>query len=119
MDLDFLAQFFQLLALREGRKLIGSAPPEVFAWAAEAGRMSPEIAASMTSHYAFLRQLESRCRLLFETESSRAPEGGEKAESLGRALKELLPEGERDWQAYLLRLQRQNRRWFNELIAAA
>lgn len=116
MDLDFIAQYLQLSALKDGHSLLGLAPSEVFAWAKNEGRLEPEAAEGMIRHYGLLRRLESRTRLLFETESSRAPAGGEKAESLGRAIRDLLPRGESDWQAWLLRIQRENRAWFEQLL---
>lgn len=118
MDLDFIAQYLQLSALRDGVSLIGCAPPAVFEWAREEGQLEADTASAMIEHYSFLRRIESRSRLLFETESSRAPAGGEKAESLGRAIEDLLPEGESDWQAYLMRIQRENRAWFDRTLQA-
>lgn len=118
MDLDFIAQYLQLCALKEGTSLIGCAPPAVFEWAGAQGRLEKDTADAMIRHYAFLRRLESRSRLLFETESSRAPSGGEKAESLARSMADLLPPEETDWQAYLMRIQRENRGWFDRVLRA-
>lgn len=109
MDLDFIAQYFQLLALRDGEPLLGQAPPAVFNWARLRALLDPEEASVMTRNYVFLRQLESRSRLLFETESSRAPDGGEKARGLGRAIADLLPGDPIHWQAHLTGVLAENR----------
>lgn len=97
-DLEFLAQEAQLRALRDSPDgenapdswtlppLHGLRPDQVFAAERDAGRLAPEEAGRRIEDYRFLRKLEARSRILFETEKSLLPSGGEKLEALARAM---------------------------------
>ena len=91
IDLEFLAQYFQLLHFGRHRDLVGLAPGEVFARMEPPGVLAPEEVAALGGAYRFLREFESRARLLLETDRSRAPAGGEKLHALTRATADLIP----------------------------
>jgi len=112
IDLEFLAQYFQIRYLADHPQLVGLRVDTVFERLSQLGLLSPEVSHEIGTDYRFLRELESRARLLFETESSRAPEGGEKWEALERAGSSLLPEPNGDLRKHLLATLRRNRERF-------
>jgi glutamate-ammonia-ligase adenylyltransferase len=122
IDLEFLAQFLQLIELSEdaaepaSTAMIGLRPDEVFARGAERGAIAPEMAAALREDYVFLRKLESRARLLLETERSHIPGGGEKWTALARAVGDLFPGTPDALREHLLALQQRNRKRFVELL---
>lgn len=115
VDLEFLAQYFQLLHFAEDASLIGLPADAVFSKMGETGALDREEAAAMQDDYLFLRRFESRTRLLFETERSHAPAGGEKWESLRRLCADLVNSGE-DLRERLLLTLRRNRQRFGRIL---
>ncbi len=116
IDLEFLAQFFQLTRLKNHPRWVGRTAGEVFTLMAEAGELDAAEAATLRQDYDFLRGLEARARLLFETERSYLPGEGEKWESLRRAAVGLLPPGAGDLQEHVLRTLRRNRSRFERIL---
>lgn len=115
IDLEFAAQYFQLCHIAENPRLLGMPADEVFASMAELGVTDPATAERLKCDYRFLRQFESRSRLLFETDRSQAPAGGEKWENLQRLCADLAPEGA-DLREHLLMTLRRNRQYFDNLL---
>ncbi len=94
VDLEFAAQYLQLRHLRERPELIGKSPAEVFGEMSAAGVLDKAMGQALANDYAWLRRLERRARLLFESEKSYLPTGGEKLQSLERACRNLVAESE-------------------------
>lgn len=117
IDLEFLAQLHQLRALKDGTSLIGARPDRVFEAAGASGALSTEDAAGLADDYVAMRLLESRSRLLFETEKSHIPAGGEKLESLARVMGDAAPAGAEAFRDWLNAILRRNRARFDRLMA--
>ena len=117
VDLDFLAQYWQLLNLEHEPELIGERPERIFERMAEHGILNAAEAESMRSDYRFLRRLESRARLLMNSDKTQAPGGGEKWESFARMACDLLPSSESDLRRYLLDTLRRNRARFDKYLS--
>ncbi len=90
VDLEFLAQYLQLKRLGEDGAMMGLGPLAVFARAGAAGWIEPALAETLARDYCWLRRLEDRTRLLFESEHSWLPATGEKLVALERACAPLL-----------------------------
>lgn len=102
VDLEFIAQFIQLGGLAKDGGLMGLGPLAVFARNAECGVRNAEfkanapvaldssVAEQLRDDYVWLRRLEDRARLLFETDRSWIPSAGEKLQALERACRPLL-----------------------------
>lgn len=118
IDLEFIAQYFQLKRLGDGLDLIAMSADLVFAKMAEAGELDAETATVMQTDYRFLRRFEARARLLFETERSHAPNGGEKWDNLCRATADLIPDGA-DAREHLLTTLARNRRSFEAILGSS
>lgn len=120
VDLEFIAQYLQLRHLAEDPALMGLGPLAVFTRLMESGRLDVELGEALTQDYVWLRRLERRARLLFESEKSQIPAGGEKLAALERACEGLVLERAPDGHSLLEVLTtvlRRNRRHFDQLLA--
>lgn len=99
VDVDFIAQFLQLKTMAaRGRASdeIGLVVPEteaILERLCAAGALSREDEALLREEHDFLRTLQRRARLLFETSRDFFPEKPDRLEPLRRALASRLPEG--------------------------
>jgi glutamate-ammonia-ligase adenylyltransferase len=125
IDIEFIAQRIQLLHLRERPEWVGLAADRVIERALRPLVAQPPsavipgelaLARELIADYLFLRRLESRARLLFETDRSQAPAGGEKWEALARAAADLTSPGARDLRDGLLQTLRRVRNRFDRIM---
>ncbi len=116
VDLEFAAQFVQLRHLAEEPELMGLGPPAVLERGATRGWLEGAMAARMAEDYRWLRRLEDRVRLLFETERSWLPDGGEKLAALERASGRLLLGRAGDLKNEVGAVLQRNRKHFNHLL---
>ena len=92
VDLEFIAQYLQLRHLAGDPALMGLGPLAVFRRLVNSGRLNSELGKKLICDYVWARRLERRARLLFESDRSQIPSGGEKLTALERACEGLLQE---------------------------
>ncbi|MCE5229318.1 bifunctional [glutamate--ammonia ligase]-adenylyl-L-tyrosine phosphorylase/[glutamate--ammonia-ligase] adenylyltransferase [bacterium] len=129
VDLEFIAQFIQLSGLARDPGLMGLGPLAVFLRSAERGTrgaestqnekpilLEPSVAEQLRDDYTWLRRLEDRTRLLFESDRSWIPEAGEKLEALERACRPLLAGSARSLTDHVTAVLIRNRRQFEAIL---
>ena len=116
VDLEFIAQYLQLIHLKEDPGLMGIGPLGVIPRVAEAGWLEPSLARQLTTDYIWLRRLERRTRLLFESERTYLPSSGEKLEALEAACRHLLEDTPGDLLEIVTAIQVRNRKHFNMIL---
>lgn len=125
MDLEFLAQAHQLAAIRqakdnsEARQWMGLRSDETFYKCGEEGILTKTDAAGLADDYLRLRRLESRTRLVLETEKSHIPAEGENWEAVRRVSEELFADERRSSEAIrdqILEMLQRNRKRFETLM---
>lgn len=116
VDLEFIAQYLQLSHLAEDSALMGMGPLGVFPHMAEAGWLDPALAQQLLADYIWLRRLERRTRLLFESERTYLPSSGEKLEALEAACRPLLEGLPGNLQETVNDIQLRNRKHFNMIL---
>ena len=117
VDLEFAAQYLQLRHLSGDPGLMGLGPLAVFGRSAAAGRISEAKGAELARDYVWLRRLERRARLLFESERSWLPARGDKLTALERACRPLLGQHSGPLRDEVARLMLRNRRSFTAIVA--
>lgn len=118
VDIEFVAQYYQLLGLHEDPGLMGRGPLEVFPRLRDAGTMDAQLAGQLCRDYEWLRRLERRARLLYESDRSYLPTGGDRLVALERACKPLLAGLDGELIDVVTALMRRVRERFDELIPA-
>ena len=117
VDLEFIAQYLQLRFLADDPGLMGLGPLQAFVRLEKSGRLASQLAVQMSADYVWMRRLERRARLLFESEKSLLPASGEKLEALERAAAALTAEaGESTLPEAVDKVRRRNRRHFDEIV---
>lgn len=122
VDLEFIAQFVQLGGLAGDPDLMGLGPLAVFEriaaapLQAQATALDPAVAGQLRADYVWLRRLEERTRLLFETDRSWIPAGGEKLQALERACRPLLADANQSLTDRVTAVLIRNRRRFEAIL---
>ncbi|MEN6627305.1 MAG: bifunctional [glutamate--ammonia ligase]-adenylyl-L-tyrosine phosphorylase/[glutamate--ammonia-ligase] adenylyltransferase [Candidatus Sumerlaeia bacterium] len=112
VDLEFIAQYLQLSRLQENPELMGLGPLDVFARAG----LEPGLAENLRDDYVWLRRLEDRTRLLFESDHSWIPAEGEKLQALERACRPLLKNPAASLTDTIAAVLVRNRKRFEEIL---
>lgn len=94
VDLEFTAQYLQLLHLHDDAELIGLGPRLAFERLEGHGLIDAALAAELEQRYLWLRMLERRTRRLLGSDRSAIPGSGDKLEALERVCRPLLEPGE-------------------------
>jgi len=121
VDVDFILQFLQLKTMAsyaDADSRLGLAvpeTPEALKALVGAGALTPEDAARLREDHAFLRTLQRRARLLFETGRDFFPEKPDRLDPLRRALAPRLPK-DVDLVARFHEVQRSLRDAFERLV---
>ncbi|KPL12026.1 hypothetical protein AMJ85_02250 [candidate division BRC1 bacterium SM23_51] len=82
VDLEFIAQYVQIIHANERDSLSQAVPREVFVIAAEEGWLGRAEAESLTDDYEFLRRLETDVRLVLESRQTCFPADSARLEAL-------------------------------------
>ena len=85
VDLEFMAQYLQIIHAGERTDLMQAAPRDVFAVASDADWLDPGDAKSLADDYDFLRRLETDVRLILESRQTCFPADPERLEALVHA----------------------------------
>jgi len=116
VDLEFIAQYLQLRHLAEDPRLMGLGPLSVLGQLNATGRLDPALAGQLSADYVWLRRIERRARLLFESGHALIPSGGEKLIALERACAPLRADPAMPLIEELTRVMLRNRRHFEQII---
>jgi len=85
VDLEFTAQYLQIIHASEREELTQAPPPEAFAIAADAGWLDRADAEALIADYDFLRRLETDVRLVLESRQTCFPADPARLEALTHA----------------------------------
>jgi glutamate-ammonia-ligase adenylyltransferase len=115
VDLEFIAQYLQLVNLSRDPRLIGLGPLGALERLAGNEAVEHEWGERIIDRYTWLRRLERRTRRLLGSDRSAIPNSGEKLAALERACAALLDPGE-ELKDRVGRIMRGNRKLFQQIL---
>lgn len=86
LDIDFIAQYYQLRHGARSRQLQAGATLETLTALAEEGLLDPHCATTLIRGYRFLRRIESRLRIVRDRSAERLPADAQGLEVMARRL---------------------------------